>query len=96
MLSFGKGLTLYPIDIHFYASTTEAFENIVGKGEIARSEQFLLFQQCFLLSQITESPFVHFFDTISFFAAQLEEPKIGILGKGLTPHHNTEAEYRLD
>ena len=25
-----------------------AFENIVGKGEIARNEQFLLFPQCFL------------------------------------------------
>ena len=26
-------------------------ENIVGKGEIARYEQFLLFPQCFLLKQ---------------------------------------------
>ena len=25
-----------------------AFENTVGKGEIARNEQFLLFPQCFL------------------------------------------------
>ena len=25
-----------------------AFENIAGKGEIARNEQFLLFPQCFL------------------------------------------------
>ena len=29
-----------------------AFENIVGKEEIARNEQFLLFPQCFLLNQI--------------------------------------------
>ena len=36
-----------------------AFENIVGKGEIARNEQFLLFPQCFLLNQIRVSPFVH-------------------------------------
>ena len=28
-----------------------AFENIEGKEEIARNEQFLLFPQCFLLSQ---------------------------------------------
>ena len=28
-----------------------AFENIVGKKEIARNEQFLLFTQCFLLNQ---------------------------------------------
>ena len=27
----------------------KSFENAVGKGEIARNEQFLLFPQCFLL-----------------------------------------------
>ena len=59
-----------------------AFENIVGKGEIARNEQFLLFPQCFLLNQIIVFPFVHTFDIISLFAAELKEPKIGISGKG--------------
>ena len=29
-------------------SRTDRVENIVGKGEIARYEQFLLFPQCFL------------------------------------------------
>ena len=29
-----------------------SFENTVGKGEIARDEQFLFFPQCFLLSAI--------------------------------------------
>ena len=29
------------------------FENTVGKGEIARNEQFLLFPQCFLPIWIT-------------------------------------------
>ena len=57
-----------------------AFENIVGKGEIARYEQFFLFPQCFLVNQIIESPFVHIFDIISLIAAELEEPKIGISG----------------
>ena len=52
-----------------------AFENIVGKGEIAHKKQFFLFSQCFLLNQITVSPFVHIFDIISLFAAELEEPK---------------------
>ena len=33
------------------------FENTVGKREIARNEQFLLFPQCFLLVWIT---FCHF------------------------------------
>ena len=53
-----------------------AFENIIGKGEIALNEQFLLFPQCFLLNQIIVSPFVHILDTISLFAAELEKPKI--------------------
>ena len=33
----------------FYVSAVYmSFENTVGKGEIARNEQFLLFPQCFL------------------------------------------------
>ena len=55
----------------------------MGKGEIARDERFLLFPQCFLLSQIIESPFVYIFYIISLFATELEEPKISISGKGL-------------
>ena len=60
-----------------------AFENIVGKGKIASKEQCLLFPQCFLLNQIIKSPFVHNFDMISLFAAELEKPKFGISGNGL-------------
>ena len=56
----------------------------MGKGEIARHEQFLLFPQCFLLNQIYMNTHLSiFFDIISLFAAELEEPKIGISGKGL-------------
>ena len=62
-----------------------AFENIVGKGEIAHNEQFLFFQQCFLLNQTIVSPFFHIFDIISLFAAELKDPKIGIWGRGLMP-----------
>ena len=54
-----------------------AFENIVGKEEIARNEQFLLFPQCFLPNQKIVSPFVNIFDIISLFATEIEEPKIG-------------------
>ena len=54
-----------------------AFENIVGKEEIARNGQFLLFPQCFLLNQRIVSPFVNIHD-ISLFAAKLDEPKIGM------------------
>ena len=63
-----------------------AFESIVGKEEIAHNEQFLHFPKCFLLNQIIVPPFVHIFDTIFLFAAELEEPKIGIQGKGLRPY----------
>ena len=62
-------LTLYSID---------AFENIVRKEEIACNEQFFLFQQCFPLIEIIVSPFMHIVYIISLFAAELEEPKIGI------------------
>ena len=32
----------------FYLSAVQVFENTVGKGEIARNGQFLLYPQCFL------------------------------------------------
>ena len=47
-----------------------AFEN-VGKGEIACNKQLLLFPQLFLLNQVIVSQFVHNFDIISLFAAEL-------------------------
>ena len=55
-----------------------ALENIVGKGEITPDEQFLLLPQCFLINLIIVCPFAHIFDIISLFAAELEDPKIGI------------------
>ena len=61
----------------------KAFENIVGKEEIAHNEQFLLFPQCFLLNPIIVSPFVHIYDIISLFATELEKSKIGISSNGL-------------
>ena len=62
-----------------------AVENIVGKGEITRNEQFLLFPRCIRLNQITVSAFFHILDIIhvSLFSVEMEEPKIGISGKGL-------------
>ena len=75
-------LTLHSTDTHSDASTHTAFKNIVEKGEIARDKQFLLFPQCFLLNQIIVSPFVHIFDIISLFAAEMEELKSGTSDKG--------------
>ena len=54
-----------------------AFENIEGKGEIARNEQFPLFPQCFLLNQILVAPNVQFLTSCFLFAAEMYEPKIG-------------------
>ena len=54
-----------------------AFENM-GKEEIASNEQFLLFPQCFLLNQKIVFPCVNIYDIIFLFAAEFEEPKIGM------------------
>ena len=54
----------------------------MGKEEIARNEQFLLFLQCFQLYHKIVSPFVNIFDILSLFVAELEEPK----GEGLMSH----------
>ena len=67
--------SLYSIDTHHQYT---AFEDIVGKEEIAHNEQFLLFPQCFLLNQKIVSRFVNIFDIISLFATELRDPKIGI------------------
>ena len=44
----GNGLTHFQIMTPFDAPGKQAFWKHVGKGEIARNEQFLLFPQCFL------------------------------------------------
>ena len=55
----------------------------MGKEEIARNEQFLLFPKCFLLNQEIVFPFLNIFNIISLFAAELQEPKTGMWGKDL-------------
>ena len=46
---FVAPLTLYSILLNLMLQQQTALENIVGKGEIAGNEQFLLFPQCFQL-----------------------------------------------
>ena len=55
----------------------------MGKGKIARNEQFLHFPQCFPLNHIIVSPFVHIYYIMYSFTAELEEPKVDISGKAL-------------
>ena len=59
------------------------FENTVGKGEIARNEQFFLFPQCFLPSWRILCPCHPFEIAVCklFQFGTLEESKICRLGK---------------
>ena len=54
---YGEELTHSHTIRPFDAPGNKPFENTVGKGEIARNEQFLLFPQCFQPVWIT---FCHF------------------------------------
>ena len=47
MLTNSLCLTLFQTSSVFMCLQLKSFENTVGKGEIARIEQFLLFPQCF-------------------------------------------------
>ena len=60
----------------------KSFENTVGKGEIPRYEQFLLFPQCFLPICETFLPFPSNSKLLSAKSFRLEESKICCLGKG--------------
>ena len=62
----------------FYVFAVQAFENTVGKGEIARNEQFLLFPQCFL----PVLPFSSNSKLSSANPVNLEDCKVCRLGKG--------------
>ena len=50
----------------------------MGKEEIVRNKQFLLFPQRFLLNRRIVFPFVNIFDIISLIADEFEEAKIGM------------------
>ena len=83
--------TFYSIDIILTHQQQTAFENIVGKEEIAHDEQFLLFP---MFSTQSENciPICQYYDIIPLFAAELEEPKTGMWGKGLMGECNTSSE----
>ena len=54
-----------------------AFEKIVGKGEIARNEQFLLFPQYFLLNKLYPHLSI-FLTSYVYLLLKWQTPKIGI------------------
>ena len=59
-----------------------AFENIVGKEEIARNEQFLLLPQCFLLSQIIVTHLSIFVTSYFYLLLNWKSPKLAYGVKG--------------
>ena len=60
----------------------KSFENTVGKGEIARNEQFLLFPTVFSTHLENFVPFLSNLKLLSAHSFNLEESKIYCLGKG--------------
>ena len=60
----------------------KSFENTVGKGEIARNEQFLLFPQCFSTHLESFLPFFSNLKLLSAISFSMEESKICRLGEG--------------
>ena len=59
-----------------------AFENIVGKAEIAHNEQFFLLSQCFLLNQIIVSPSVQFLTSYLYLLLNWKSLKLACQVKG--------------
>ena len=81
-----KGQGNYPFPkqalVFFTCLQYKSFENTVGKGEIARYEQFLLFPQCFLSDFRAFCPFSTSLKLSYANSFRLEESKICRLGKG--------------
>ena len=48
------GFNPFPTNNNIWTCLQKTLENILGKGEIARYEQFLLFPKCFLKSSATK------------------------------------------
>ena len=78
-------LTLSQTSLAFYVSEYKSFENTVGKGEIAHSEQFLLFllfPTVFSTHLDNFLPLLSNLELLSAKCLSLEESKICHLGKG--------------
>ena len=77
-------LTLYHTILTFNDLKLRAFENIVGKGENADNQKFLLFPQCFLPSKTSFPYFILFcFVVCKINAFNLDPSKILSFGKEL-------------
>ena len=77
-------LNLSSINTHFDISTTYSFWKHCGKRRNCSKREISPFPTLFSTQFENCTPFVHIFDIIFIFAAALEEPRIGIWGKGLS------------
>ena len=76
-------VTLYTKDTHFNTSTTDCFSRKhCGKRRNCSLRAISFFPTMFSTQGDNLSLFVHFFTVISLSDAKLEEPKIGLSGKG--------------
>ena len=75
-------LTLYKQALVFTCLQYKSFENTVGKGEIARNEQFLLFPQCFFTHSENCLPFSSNMKLLSADSLSLKDSRICRCGKG--------------
>ena len=75
-------LTLSQQALVFTSLQYKSFENTVGKGEIAHTEQFLLFPQCFPPVPRACRHFHQIRNCTSANSFSLEESRICHLGKG--------------
>ena len=78
----GYALTLSQTSPGFYGSAVQVFENTVGKEEIARNKQFLVFFTVFSTHLENFLPFSSNSELSSANNFSLEESKICHLGKG--------------
>ena len=83
--SEGPPLTLSPQSQLLTTLKKQLFENILGKGENAGNQHFLLFPQCFLIYQEEKITIL----TSNFWSANtfnLVQPKLFSFGKQLRDH----------
>ena len=84
-LRLGKEFNLYQTIRRFNNPwKKQPFENIVGKGENAGDQHFLLFSQCFLLRQETDCTISAVFNLSSANAFNLDQDKILFIVEELT------------
>ena len=78
-------LTLYSIDALFNALITHSFSKTLWETKkLLVTSNFFFSHNVFYSINKNVSPFINIYDIISLFVAELEKPKIGMWGEGLS------------